>query len=112
MLWIVYILLHFSGLNCAEAVNFAPADWLPHGGFGAELYKRYHKAAVLSHEELLCIVAKVLTPLMSLMLVPINRCSVPCRHPNLLYECMNIRCFFVIILFKSYKICITHIKLS
>ncbi|XP_057511416.1 lysine-specific demethylase JMJ17-like [Actinidia eriantha] len=46
------------GLNCAEAVNFAPADWLPHGGFGAELYQLYHKAAVLSHEELLYVVAK------------------------------------------------------
>lgn len=46
------------GLNCAEAVNFAPADWLPYGGFGAELYQHYHKAAVLSHEELLCVVAK------------------------------------------------------
>ncbi|KAJ1694608.1 hypothetical protein LUZ63_011306 [Rhynchospora breviuscula] len=47
-----------SGLNCAEAVNFATADWLPHGGVGAELYRRYHKAAVLSHEELLFVVAK------------------------------------------------------
>ncbi|XP_059661778.1 lysine-specific demethylase JMJ17 isoform X2 [Cornus florida] len=46
------------GLNCAEAVNFAPADWLPHGGFGAELYQLYHKTAVLSHEELVCVVAK------------------------------------------------------
>ncbi|KAE8672486.1 lysine-specific demethylase 5A-like isoform X2 [Hibiscus syriacus] len=46
------------GLNCAEAVNFAPADWLPHGGSGAELYQLYRKAAVLSHEELLCVVAK------------------------------------------------------
>ncbi|XP_077241841.1 transcription factor jumonji (jmjC) domain-containing protein [Tasmannia lanceolata] len=46
------------GFNCAEAVNFAPADWLPHGGFGAELYRLYHKPAVLSHEELLCVVAK------------------------------------------------------
>ncbi|XVF51494.1 hypothetical protein PTKIN_Ptkin04bG0189600 [Pterospermum kingtungense] len=46
------------GLNCAEAVNFAPADWLPHGGSGAELYQLYHKAPVLSHEELLCVVAK------------------------------------------------------
>ncbi|KAL5994354.1 hypothetical protein ACLOJK_024403 [Asimina triloba] len=48
----------FPGLNCAEAVNFAPADWLPHGGFGAELYRLYHKAPVLSHEELLCVLAK------------------------------------------------------
>ncbi|KAH7550304.1 hypothetical protein JRO89_XS13G0168000 [Xanthoceras sorbifolium] len=46
------------GLNCAEAVNFAPADWLPHGGFGSELYQLYRKAAVLSHEELLFVVAK------------------------------------------------------
>ncbi|XP_052209867.1 lysine-specific demethylase JMJ17 isoform X2 [Diospyros lotus] len=46
------------GLNCAEAVNFAPADWLPHGGSGAELYRLYHKAAVLSHDELLCVVVK------------------------------------------------------
>ncbi|KAK9668147.1 hypothetical protein RND81_13G037200 [Saponaria officinalis] len=47
------------GLNCAEAVNFAPADWLPYGGFGAELYQRFHKSAVVSHEELLCVVAKI-----------------------------------------------------
>ncbi|XP_020978798.1 lysine-specific demethylase 5B isoform X1 [Arachis ipaensis] len=46
------------GLNCAEAVNFAPADWLPFGAFGADLYQRYHKPAVLSHEELLCVVAQ------------------------------------------------------
>jgi [histone H3]-trimethyl-L-lysine4 demethylase len=39
-------------------VNFATADWLPHGGVGAELYRRYHKAPVLSHEELLFVVAK------------------------------------------------------
>lgn len=51
--------MEFSGLNCAEAVNFAPADWLPHGGSGAELYRLYHKPAVISHEELLCVVAKV-----------------------------------------------------
>ncbi|KAK4400820.1 Lysine-specific demethylase 5C, partial [Sesamum angolense] len=49
------------GLNCAEAVNFAPADWLPHGGFGAELYRHYHRVPVLSHEELLYVVAKLWT---------------------------------------------------
>lgn len=47
------------GLNCAEAVNFAPADWLPHGRFGAELYQLYRKTAVLSHDELLCVLAKI-----------------------------------------------------
>nr|BAK04764.1 predicted protein [Hordeum vulgare subsp. vulgare] len=46
------------GLNCAEAVNFAPADWLPHGGIGAEMYRMYRKAPVLSHEELLYVFAK------------------------------------------------------
>ncbi|CAM6090958.1 unnamed protein product [Calypogeia fissa] len=46
------------GFNCAEAVNFAPSDWLPYGGFGVERYRLYHKAAVLSHDELLCVVAK------------------------------------------------------
>ncbi|KAI4315412.1 hypothetical protein L6164_028225 [Bauhinia variegata] len=46
------------GLNCAEAVNFAPADWLPYGAFGADLYQRFHKTAVLSHDELLCVVAQ------------------------------------------------------
>ncbi|URE27971.1 JmjC domain, hydroxylase [Musa troglodytarum] len=46
-----------SGLNCAEAVNFA-RDWLPHGGVGADLYRLYRKAAVLSHEELLCVAVK------------------------------------------------------
>lgn len=48
-----------AGFNCAEAVNFAPADWLPMGGFAVERYRFYHKAAVLSHDELLCVVAKV-----------------------------------------------------
>ncbi|XP_073385841.1 lysine-specific demethylase JMJ17 isoform X3 [Physcomitrium patens] len=46
------------GFNCAEAVNFAPADWLPMGGFAVERYRLYHKRAVISHDELLCVVAK------------------------------------------------------
>lgn len=46
------------GLNCAEAVNFATLDWLPFGRFGVERARLYHKAAVLSQEELLCVVAK------------------------------------------------------
>ncbi|KAG0496806.1 hypothetical protein HPP92_001497 [Vanilla planifolia] len=43
-----------SGLNCAEAVNFASADWLNHM---EELYRLYHRPAVLSNEKLLCAVA-------------------------------------------------------
>ncbi|KAH7445800.1 hypothetical protein KP509_01G024900 [Ceratopteris richardii] len=46
------------GLNCAEAVNFATLDWLPFGRFGVERCRLYHKAVVLSQEELLCVVAK------------------------------------------------------
>ncbi|EFJ09775.1 hypothetical protein SELMODRAFT_955, partial [Selaginella moellendorffii] len=45
------------GFNCAEAVNFAPLDWIPFGRFSIERYRFFHKAAVLSHEELLCVVA-------------------------------------------------------
>ena len=56
---ILICIIQSSGLNCAEAVNFAPADWLPHGGIGADLYRLYRKAPVLSHEELLYVVAKV-----------------------------------------------------
>lgn len=48
-----------AGFNCAEAVNFAPADWLSFGSFAVERYRFYHKAAVLSQDELLCVVAKV-----------------------------------------------------
>jgi len=67
------MLIVLSGLNCAEAVNFAPADWLPHGGIGAERYQQYHKAAVLSHEELLCVVAKVTSLTWNLFLFKISR---------------------------------------
>jgi histone demethylase JARID1 len=58
-------IIQSSGLNCAEAVNFAPADWLPHGGIGADLYRLYRKAPVLPHEELLYVVAKVRIPTLS-----------------------------------------------
>ncbi|MFS7961861.1 putative transcription factor & chromatin remodeling &Metalloenzymes JmjC family [Helianthus anomalus] len=47
------------GLNCEEAVNFAPADWLPYGGSGAERFQHYRTPAVLSQEQLLCVVVKV-----------------------------------------------------
>eukprot|EP00249_Psilotum_nudum_P018459 c26816_g1_i1 orf=766-3156(-) len=46
------------GFNCAEAVNFATADWLPFGRVGVEEYRLYHKEAVLSHDELVCVLAK------------------------------------------------------
>ncbi len=37
----------------AEAVNFAPADWLPFGTQSIRRYKKYKKNPVFSHEELL-----------------------------------------------------------
>ena len=42
-----------TGYNCAEAVNFAPVDWLPFGAFATERYvgdKRYQSVA---HDQLL-----------------------------------------------------------
>jgi hypothetical protein len=48
-----------AGFNCAEAVNFAPADWLPWGGVGVERYRFYHRKAIVSHDQLLRVVAKV-----------------------------------------------------
>ena len=39
-----------SYLNCAEAVNFVPADLLPHGGIGPVLYFMYCREPILSHE--------------------------------------------------------------
>ncbi|KAM0057636.1 putative pectin lyase/virulence factor [Helianthus debilis subsp. tardiflorus] len=55
----VNLLLVFACLNCEEAVNFAPADWLPYAGSGAERYRHYRRPAVLSHEQLLYGVVKV-----------------------------------------------------
>ncbi|KAL0051456.1 hypothetical protein WJX82_007798 [Trebouxia sp. C0006] len=42
-----------TGFNCAEAVNFGPPDWLPHGTDIAEKYRRDGKAITLSHDALL-----------------------------------------------------------
>ena len=42
-----------TGFNCAEAVNFAPVDWLPYGAVATEQYvaaKRYQSVA---HDQLL-----------------------------------------------------------
>lgn len=45
------------GFNCAEAVNVAPADWLPHGQCAVELYSEQHRKTSLSHDKLLLGVA-------------------------------------------------------
>ena len=47
-----------AGFNVAEAVNFAPADWLRFGADGAARYRFYRKPSVLCHDELICTVAE------------------------------------------------------
>jgi histone demethylase JARID1 len=41
------------GFNCAEAVNVAPMDWLPHGQTAIELYKQQKRKTSVSHDKLL-----------------------------------------------------------
>ena len=47
-----------SGFNCAEAVNVAPVDWLPHGQCAVELYRGQHRKTSISHDRLLLKTAK------------------------------------------------------
>lgn len=46
------------GFNCAEAVNFAPADWFRFGSAGTERFRTFRKPSVVSHEGLLLKVAE------------------------------------------------------
>ncbi|CAD6272334.1 unnamed protein product [Miscanthus lutarioriparius] len=46
------------GFNCAEAVNVAPVDWLPHGKCAVELYRDQHRKTSISHDKLLLKAAK------------------------------------------------------
>ncbi|KAL0697460.1 hypothetical protein Bca4012_053582 [Brassica carinata] len=41
------------GFNCAEAVNVAPVDWLPHGQIAIELYSQQGRKTSISHDKLL-----------------------------------------------------------
>ncbi|XP_039006169.1 putative lysine-specific demethylase JMJ16 isoform X2 [Hibiscus syriacus] len=41
------------GFNCAEAVNVAPVDWLPHGQIAVELYREQGRKTSISHDRLL-----------------------------------------------------------
>ena len=42
-----------TGLNCAEAVNVAPADWLRYGRAGSERYRSFRRTPLLSYQWLL-----------------------------------------------------------
>ncbi|EGC31405.1 hypothetical protein DICPUDRAFT_39970 [Dictyostelium purpureum] len=45
------------GFTIAEAVNFAPADWIPFGSSSIERYQKTHRSSVFSHEQLLYSIA-------------------------------------------------------
>lgn len=47
------------GYNFAEAVNFAPVDWIPIGRECVEHYSGLHRYCVFSHDELICKMASV-----------------------------------------------------
>lgn len=47
------------GYNFAEAVNFAPVDWIPMGRECVEHYSSLHRYCVFSHDELICKMASV-----------------------------------------------------
>jgi len=59
------------GFNCAEAVNFAPADWFRFGSAGTERFRTFRKPSVVSHEGLLLKVGRVLC-------CPLLCCAVLC----------------------------------
>ena len=42
-----------TGFNCAEAVNFAPIDWLPYGAMATERYARDARYQSVAHDQLL-----------------------------------------------------------
>ncbi|KAI9203893.1 uncharacterized protein BJ171DRAFT_599788 [Polychytrium aggregatum] len=58
------------GLNCAEAVNFALPDWLPHGYECVKRYMEFKKPPVFSHEELIVKLAVDASPKLASWLAP------------------------------------------
>ena len=42
-----------AGFNCAEATNFAPADWLPFGGDAAERYSTDARYCSIAHDKMM-----------------------------------------------------------
>ena len=50
----LYIFFQFSGFNLAEAVNFAPPDWLEMGRKCVENYSYMRRYCVFCHDEIVC----------------------------------------------------------
>jgi hypothetical protein len=46
--------VNYPGFNCGEAVNFAIGDWFPLGALASKRYAHLNRTPLLSHEELLC----------------------------------------------------------
>ena len=42
-----------AGFNCAEAVNFAPPDWIPYGADVVRKYRTQGKPLTISHDQLM-----------------------------------------------------------
>ena len=53
-IYIEIIIFQFSGFNLAEAVNFAPPDWLEMGRKCVENYSYMRRYCVFCHDEIVC----------------------------------------------------------
>lgn len=51
-----------AGFNCAEAVNIAPFDWLPHALCAVEGYRQFRRPSPMSLDKLLLHAARRLGP--------------------------------------------------
>ena len=65
------------GLNCAEAVNFAPADWLRFGAASTERIRGFRKQPILAHSWLLLKVPNICKLLCYALMATNNTEAVP-----------------------------------
>ena len=71
-------------MNCAEAVNFGPPDWLPWGHYVGDKYRKDGKAATLSNDALLVALAKA-APSVKQRLEGVSH---PARSSDCMWTCM------------------------
>lgn len=74
------------GFNCAEAVNFAPADWLRFGELSRERYRAFRKPSLLCHEWLLFKVSRSLTPSEERPVKPMEALPLPYTNRHAKYR--------------------------